>query len=113
MNLHEKILQELPYAVTVCDINGDVIFMNDKSISTFQKGDESLIGKSLFDCHGPQATAKIKQMLAEGGANSYTIEKAGLKKLIYQSPWFENGKIAGLIELSLVIPEEMPHFVRK
>lgn len=60
-----------------------------------------------------KTSAKIKQMLAEGGTNSYTIEKEGLKKLIYQSAWFENGKIAGLIELSLVIPEEMPHFVRK
>lgn len=58
MNLHEKILQELPYAVTVCDINGDVIFMNDKSILTFQKGNESLIGKSLFGCHGPEDICK-------------------------------------------------------
>ena len=44
--------------------------------------------------------------------NVYTIEKNGIKKLIYQSPWFENGEMKGLVELSLEIPFEMPHFIR-
>jgi len=32
--------------------------------------------------------------------------------LIYQSPWYQNGEFAGLVEISLEIPEQMPHFVR-
>jgi len=51
-------------------------------------------------------------MLAAGEKNIYTIEKNGVKKLIYQSPWYQNGKYAGFVELSLEIPFEMPHFIR-
>lgn len=112
MEIHEKILKELPFAVTVCDINGTIIYMNNKSEHTFIKNNESLIGKSLFECHSPNSIIKIKELLENGGSNSYTIEKAGLKKLIYQSPWYDNGRIAGLIELSFVIPENMPHYIR-
>ena len=47
------------------------------------------------------------------GTNAYTIEKAGVKKLIYQAPWFHDGGVfGGLVELSMVIPMEMPHFIR-
>jgi hypothetical protein len=42
----------------------------------------------------------------------YTIEKNGVRKLIFQAPWFQDGKYAGLVELALEIPAEMPHFVR-
>jgi hypothetical protein len=41
--------------------------------------------------------------------NVYTIEKNGVKKLIYQSPWYYNGEYAGFVELSLEIPFEMEH----
>ena len=26
--------------------------------------------------------------------------------------WKENGEVAGLVEISMVIPEDMPHYVR-
>jgi len=44
--------------------------------------------------------------------NTYTVEKRGIKKLIYQTPWFVDGKINGLVELSMEIPVEMAHFKR-
>jgi len=44
--------------------------------------------------------------------NIYTLEKDGIKKLIYQAPWYEGGEYAGVVELSVEIPFEMPHFVR-
>jgi len=44
--------------------------------------------------------------------NVYTIEKLGQKKLIYQTVWTKKGEVAGLLELSLPIPFELPHFVR-
>ena len=52
-------------------------------------------------------------MMKTHETNAYTIEKAGVKKLIYQAPWFRaDGAFGGLVELSMVIPAEMPHFVR-
>jgi hypothetical protein len=51
-------------------------------------------------------------MMLEKRQNIYTIEKNGVKKLIYQTPWYQDGQYAGFIELSLEIPFEMPHFIR-
>jgi transcriptional regulator with PAS, ATPase and Fis domain len=109
----EQIFKSLPFAVTACDESGTIIYMNEKSIATFVKNEnESLIGKSLFDCHGEKSAIKIRELLATGQTNSYTIEKNGVKKLIYQCPWYKVDKIAGLVEISLIIPFEMEHFVR-
>ena len=105
--------KELPFAITVCDTEGIIIYMNDRSISTFQKyGGEAIIGTSLFLYHPEPASVILRRLLDTAGKNVYTIEKNGIKKMIYQSPWFKEGVFAGLIELSLEIPFEMANFVR-
>jgi len=107
-------VSEFQGAITVCDRDGTILEMNDKAVEIFERyGGADLIGKSLMDCHPPAAQEKIRELLASGKTNAYTIEKNGVKKLIYQAPWFLDGKRAGLVELSLEIPEEMPHFMRK
>ncbi|MDR3285879.1 MAG: PAS domain-containing protein [Prevotellaceae bacterium] len=94
---------ELDCAVTVCDTQGTVIYCNEKSKQTFAKyGD--LIGKNLNDCHSPVSWEKILHLLKTNASNAYTIEKNGQKKLIYQTPWLENGDVKGLIEFSFVFP---------
>lgn len=103
---------ELGCGVTVCDNEGVIIFINKQAATTFAKYGDNLVGHNLAEFHGERALAMIKTMLSDGSTNSYTIEKGGLKKLIHQLPWYNNGVIAGLVELSLVIPFEMPHFIR-
>lgn len=103
---------EMNCAVTVCDVNADIIFMNKKSQETFAKHGD-MIGRNLKECHPTHAWNKIQELLQSGGSNAYTISKNGLKKMIYQTAWFKDGVVAGLVEISMVIPEEMPHFVRK
>ena len=85
-------------AVTVCDTECVIVYQNDI----------------------------IARILSEGATNSYTISKKGQRKLIHQTPWYKetgdtardaqdgpSGRtIAGIIELSIVIPEEMPHYDR-
>jgi transcriptional regulator with PAS, ATPase and Fis domain len=106
-------VKELPYAITVLDDNGIVLEMNDKSAATFAAdGGAALVGKSALECHPEPSRSKLQQMLKEPKANIYTIEKAGVRKLICQTPWFRDGKFSGIVELSIVIPFEMPHFVR-
>ena len=102
---------ELNCAVTICDMNGVIVYCNQKSRQTFAKDDE-LIGKNLKDCHPQKAWGKVLHLLQTGESNSYTIEKNGQKKFIYQTPWRVNGEIKGLIEFSMIIPFEMPHFLR-
>ena len=98
-------------AVTVCDKEGVILYMNDKAKETFAKHGD-LIGKSLIPCHNDNSRFIIAKLLETGGTNAYTIQKNGLKKMIYQTAWKENGEVAGLVEISMVIPEEMPHHIR-
>ncbi|MEG0500533.1 MAG: PAS domain-containing protein [Rikenellaceae bacterium] len=105
--------KELPCGVTVCDKEAKIIYINDRAAKTFAKYGDSLTGHSLYEFHGERAAGMINQMLTTGSTNSYTIEKEGQKKLIHQMPWYNDGIVAGLVELSLVIPFEMPHFIRK
>ena len=106
-------IKEFPAAVTICDANGIILEMNDRAAKTHEKdGGYTLIGKNLLDCHKDEALDKVKQLLAAHEKNVYTIEKNGIKKMIFQSPWFKDGKYSGFVELSLEIPFEMPHFIR-
>ena len=111
-------VKEFPAAITVCDRNGIITEMNNFSVKTFEKdGGSELIGKNLLDCHPEPSKSQLKEMLEKKTSNCYTIEKSTTdgvkKKLIYQSPWFENSEYKGFVELSFEIPFEMPHFVRE
>jgi transcriptional regulator with PAS, ATPase and Fis domain len=104
---------EFPGAVTVCDAQGVIVYMNEKSKATFAAdGGGALVGNNVLDCHPAAARARLAQLMAAQQTNVYTIEKNGIKKLIYQAPWIQDGQYAGIVELSLEIPFEMPHFVR-
>ena len=113
MNEHEWI-KEFPAAITVCDAEGIILEMNDKAAKTFAAdGGRKLIGSNMLDCHPEPARTKTERLLSSRERNVYTIEKNGVKKMIYQSPWYKNGEYAGFVELSLEIPfGEIPHFVR-
>ena len=99
-------------AVTVCDSDFRIIYMNERSRATFARHGD-LIGKNLLACHKPASVEIMRRLLAEGGTNCYTIQKEGLRKMIYQTAWRdENGTVEGLVEISMVIPETMPHYIR-
>lgn len=98
-------------AVTVCDAEGIILYMNERARATFA-AHGNLIGKNLFECHSESSKEKIRYMLATGESNAYTISKLGQRKMIYQTPWRHDGKIAGMVEISMVIPEDMPHYIR-
>ncbi len=100
-------------AITVCDREGVVVAMNEKSKETFAgDGGGALIGRSLFDCHRPESVEAIRRLMDEDATHTYTVEKKGVQKLICQTPWYEDGAVAGLVELSIVLPEPLPHRVR-
>jgi transcriptional regulator with PAS, ATPase and Fis domain len=106
-------INEFTGAVTLCDLSGIVLYMNNKAAETFQKyGGKSLIGKSLLDCHPESARKKLLHLLKSGESNSYTIEKNGKKRLIHQAPLFKEGVRCGMVEFSLEIPFELPNYVR-
>ncbi|MCM1041810.1 MAG: diguanylate cyclase [Bacteroides sp.] len=110
----DKIFEELNLAITVCKADGEIIGMNRKSKAVnLRPGQDSIIGQNVLDCHPEPARTKLQELLDKQATNAYTIEKNGVKKLIYQTPWYENGEFRGLVEFSLEIPFEMPHYVRQ
>lgn len=105
---------ELPLAITVCDKDGVILEMNQRSIATFEKdGGAELLGTNVLDCHPEPSRTQLAEMLRTQAKNVYTIEKNGVKKLICQTPWYEQGEYKGFVELSIELPEGMKHMVRE
>ena len=104
--------EEADCAVTVCDTEGVILYMNEKARATYIRHG-NLIGSNLFGCHNERSREIIRRLTAEGGSNAYTIEKQGVRKMIYQTAWRTGDKVGGLVEISMEIPGEMPHYMRK
>lgn len=102
---------EVNCAVTICTADGIIVYMNDKAREVFASHGD-LIGANLFECHSPASIEKIRHMLATGESNAYTISKNGQRKMIYQTPWRVDGRIKGMVEISMVIADEIPHYIR-
>lgn len=104
--------EEVGFAITVCDTNGILVRMNKKSKEVFAKGKDILMGADAAKCHPGATKQKFVDLLKNQNTHCYTIHKNGQKKLIYQAPVYNNGEFSGYVELSLPIPEDLPHFVR-
>jgi transcriptional regulator with PAS, ATPase and Fis domain len=106
-------IKEFPTAITITDAEGLILEMNDKAALTFASdGGYALVGTSVLNCHPELARSKLAALMEGRRTNVYTIEKKGVKKLIYQAPWFKDGQYAGFIEFSFEIPVNLPHFIR-
>ena len=106
---HKDFYKGLNLAITVSAKDGEILYQNDSSIEV--NGDAR--GRDLMKCHNERSQQIIRHLLDDAATNVYTISKKGKKKLIYQTPWYEeDGSFGGLIEYSIEIPFDMPHFVR-
>lgn len=106
-------LEEFPVAVTVTDADGTIVTMNARSRKTFEKdGGGALVGRNIFDCHPEPALTKTRQLYEDREPNHYTVRKNGQRKIIHQIPWYRDGAFAGFVEISIPIPDELPHFDR-
>ena len=106
--MNSDFFKEVNLAVTITDKEGNVVYQNDSSVGV--NGD--VRGKNMMGCHNEHSQQIIRHLLDDAATNVYTISKKGKKKLIYQTPWYEDGIVKGLVELSIIIPEEMPHYDR-
>jgi PAS domain-containing protein len=105
--------EEAPVAITVTDADGVIVRMNARAREAFaQEGGGALVGRSVLDCHPEPARTRLAALLAERRANHYTISKRGQRKIIHQIPWYREGRYAGLVEVSVPIPDQLPHFDR-
>ena len=98
-------------AITVSDKEGNVLYQNDSSVEV--NGD--VRGRNMMGCHNERSQQIIRHLVGDAATNAYTISKKGKRKLIYQTPWYEDEAkqaVGGLIEFSIVLPDEMPHYDR-
>jgi len=110
---HDQWAREIDLAITVCDHQGIITFMNDQSQQVFASaGGDRLLGSNALECHPDRARVKLEKLLRTRQSNCYTLEKNGRCKLICQTPWFEDGCFRGLVEFSIPLPDPLPHFVR-
>ncbi len=101
-------------AITVCDREGIIVYMNDFSINQFHKyGGSNLLGTNLLDCHPEPSKTKLREMLQKPVENTYTTEKNGVSKVITQKPWLQNGEFCGVVELSFELPADLVNHIRK
>lgn len=71
-------LKEVNVAITVCDKDGKILQMNDKSQRT-NHGD--LVGQNVYDCHPEPARTKLAEIMEHQSTNAYTIEKNGVTRV--------------------------------
>ena len=104
---------ECPAAITVTDADGVIVEMNARSLESFARdGGAALLGTHVLDCHPEPARTKTTRLYEVRQPNHYTIRKNGRRKIIHQLPWYRKGAFAGFVEISIPIPDELPHFDR-
>ena len=112
MDTHSWV-EEFGAAVTVCDAEGIILEMNERSARMFkEQGGRALLGSNVLDCHPEPSRTKLVRLMEQRQASTYTTEKNGRRKLIHQAPWYRGGQYAGFVEMVLPLPDAMPHFIR-
>jgi PAS domain-containing protein len=106
-------VKEFPAQIIVLDTSGVILEMNDRACEALAGGGgRDLVGRNALDCHPEPSRSKLQQILDGQLTNCYTTEKNGVKKLIYQAPWYEGKKYMGLVEVGIELPADVPHFTR-
>lgn len=105
--------KEFPGTITVCDTEGKILAMNDMEAEYFKnQGGLDLIGSNLFECHNPASGETIKTMMKSVKGNIYITDTKGLKELVIQSSWYQDGLFSGLVEIIIELKGEIPILVK-
>jgi len=52
-------------------------------------------------------------MLAHPRTNTYITEKKGVRRLVHQEPWYDQGQFAGYVEFIINIGDDIPVIARE
>lgn len=60
----KSVIDQDQASVVICDLEHKILYMNPASIKNYEKrGGNSLVGKSLLDCHNPQSQELIHKVV--------------------------------------------------
>ncbi len=106
-------IKEMECGVTVCDLDANIVYMNDKAKRIFERFGPDFVGHNLKEFHGERSWGMICDMLKNNKSNHYTVTRVNKQNVIvHQNPWYENEVLKGLVEFSFEILVDMPHFDR-
>jgi transcriptional regulator with PAS, ATPase and Fis domain len=109
----DKWTDQIAVAVTITDAKGTITEMNPASIATFAAdGGAKLIGSDVLACHPEPSRSQLASMYRTPKPNHYTIRKNGQRKIIHQIPLSNEDGFQGYVEISIPIPDQLPHFDR-
>jgi PAS domain-containing protein len=109
-----KGFDSFPGAVTICTPEGIIEYMNSAAETLLAgHGGRALIGSNVLDCHPAAAREILEGLMRDRRSNTYTSEKNGIRRLVYQFPLFEGGSYSGYGEISFEISFAIPNFVRE
>jgi hypothetical protein len=105
--------ERLPCAITVCDDDYTVLYLNRRAAEVnAADGGKELVGRNLLSCHPARARSKLRAVMAGASPNVYTVDKNGVRKVVFQAHWRRGGRQAGLVEVTFELPYDAAHFVR-
>lgn len=62
--VYKSVLEADRAAIVICDLEHVIIYMNPAAICRYEKwGGETLLGKSLLDCHNEKSREKIHKVV--------------------------------------------------
>jgi len=101
----EKVFDSLDVIILGSDPDMNVIYANEKSKKMFkaQSNQESLVGRSLTECHKPETVEKIEALFKafrnkEKKFSYYKTDIPNGKATVVQFPFYENDEFAGVVE---------------
>lgn len=108
-------IKDFSVAVVICDRKGVLTYLNDAAAEMYaHAGGYALLGKSIMEgCHKQQASNdKMIEIMETRKPYTYSIERNGVKRLIHQMPHIINDEVVGIVEVAIIVPFDIPHFVR-
>lgn len=93
------ILDSLVDPILVADTSHVIRYMN-RAARAFYEGGETLLGKSLLECHNSASCEKISRALAtlRGGAEEVLISEDGQKRVYMRAVRDVDGRLIGYYE---------------
>jgi hypothetical protein len=100
-------LEGFPGQITLTDKDGVILRMNSSARAAFAESGD-LIGSNVLDCHPEPSRSLLAGLMKDEKNNAYLVEKAGKCKMVYQFPWYRDGRYAGFAEISFPVPSPLP-----
>ncbi len=99
VSLLTAILDSLKAPILFADTDHVTRYMN-KAAKAYYDGGESLIGRSLLDCHNAQSQAKMKEVLAamQAGEDERLISEDEKRRIYMRAVRAPGGRLLGYYE---------------